>query len=88
MVRFVHLFILSVLIVWLSAAGCVGNNASKTDDSVIHSKANETGQNAGSTLKEPGLTAAEIQGIEADTSEIENMLDNSSTNEEIVIEEF
>lgn len=88
MVRFVRLFILSVLIVWLFVAGCIGNNTSKTEDSVIHSKAIETGENAGGSLKEPGLTAAEIQGIEADTSEIENTLENSSIKEEIVIEEF
>lgn len=47
MVRFVHLFILSVLIIWLSGAGCVGNNASKTENSGIHSKAIETGESAG-----------------------------------------
>lgn len=88
MVRFVHLFILSVLIIWLSGAGCVGNNASKTENSGIHSKAIETGESAGDALKEPDLTEAEIQGIEADTSEIGNMLENSSIKEEIVIEEF
>jgi hypothetical protein len=88
MVRFVHVFILSVLMVWLFVAGCVGNNASKTEDSVMHSKSIETGKDSGSVLKEPGLTEAEIQGLEADTSEIENMLENSSNQEEIVIEEF
>jgi hypothetical protein len=88
MVRFVHLFILSVLMVWLSVAGCIGNNASKTEDSGIHSKAIETGESAGDTLKEPELTEAEVQGLEADTSEIENLLGNSSIQEEIIIEEF
>jgi len=88
MVRFVHLFILSVLIVWLSVAGCVGNNASEIEDSEIHSKAIETGEDSGSALKESGLTEAEIQRLEANTSEIENMLENSSIQEEIVIEEF
>jgi hypothetical protein len=88
MVRFVHLFILSVLMVWLSGAGCVGNDASKTEDSVIHSKAIETGGDTGSALEEPRLTEAEIQGLEADTSELDNMLENSSLQEEIVIEEL
>jgi hypothetical protein len=88
MVRFVHLLILSVLIIWLSIAGCVGNDASKTEDSEIHSKANETEKDAGDALKEPRVTKADIEGLEADTSEIDNMLENSSLQEEIVIEEL
>jgi len=83
MVRFVDLFILSVLMIWLSVAGCVGNDVSNTADSGIHSKAIETGKDAEDALKEPRLTEAEIQGLEADTSELENMLENSSLQEEM-----
>lgn len=85
MVRFVHLFILSVLIIWLSGAGCVGNNTSEIG---INSKAIDTGEDAGNTLEEPGLTEEEIQTFEADISELENMLENANLSEEIVIEEL
>ena len=81
MVRFVHLFILSILIVWVSGTGCVG-----TSETGIGS--NETGEDAGNTLEEPGLTEAEIQGFEADISGLENLLENTSLKEEIVIEEL
>lgn len=85
MVRFIHLFILSVLIIWLSGAGCIGNDTSETG---IDSKAIETGEDAGNTLEEPGLTEAEIQAFEVDISELENMLENANLSEEIVIEEL
>ena len=79
MVRFVHLFILSVLIVWVSGTGCVGTSEKGIDS-------NETEENAGNTLEETGLTEAEIQAFEVDTSELENILENASLQEEIVIE--
>ena len=85
MVRFVHLFIFSVLIIWLFGAGCVGNS---TSEKGIDSKAIDTGEDAGNTLEEPGLTEAEIQGFEANISELENILENASLQEEIVIEEL
>ena len=81
MVRFAHLFILSILIVWVSGAGCVGTSEKGIDS-------NETEENAGNTLEETGLTEAEIQGFEADISELDNILENASLKEEIVIEEL
>lgn len=86
MVKLIHLFVLSALIVWLAGSGCIGNNTSDVKEAGIAPDV------AGAEDEVPGdlgagLTSADVQEIDGDMAELENLLDNASVEEEIVLEE-
>jgi len=84
MVKFAHLLLLSVLVVWIAGSGCVGNDASeeKTAPNIA-----ELG-NGTPNDSEMVLTPAEIQDLDSDMVKLDNLLENASPEEEIVIEEL
>lgn len=85
MVKFAHLLVLSALLFWLAGSGCVGNDAS--EESEIAPNVTEAVQGSPED-SEMGLTQAEIQELDFDMVELENLLENASIEEEIVIEEI
>lgn len=85
MVKLAHLLVLSALIVWLAGSGCVGNDANVEEAGTAPNVAeaeNGVSDNSGS-----GLTQAEIQELDNDMDDLEELLQNASVEEEIVIEE-
>jgi len=84
MVKFAHLLVLSALIVWLAGSGCVGNDASEVEETAPNSEAGNGTLND----SEMGLTPAEIQELDSDMVKLENLLENATPEEEIVIEEL
>jgi hypothetical protein len=88
MVKFVHLLVLSALIVWLAGSGCVGNNTSEIEKSGVNSNAVEAGNGAPANDMEMELSQADMQELDSDMADLEDLLDNASLDEDIVIEEL
>ena len=87
MVKFAHLLVISVLIVWLAGSGCIGNDTSKVKEAGKVSNDAEVGNNVPAEDLEVGLTQAELNEVNCDMAGLENLLEDSSPGEEIVIEE-
>lgn len=85
MVKFTYIFVLSILIFWLAGSGCVGNDTSEVGEAGIVPNIPGMEEN---TSAEQGLTEVEIQEYEENITEIENLLENTSLEEEIVIEDL
>lgn len=85
MVKFRYMLVLSILFFWLAGSGCVGNNTSNLEESGMIPAIPGTEENASA---EQNLTEEEIQEFEKNVSEIEDLLSNSSLDDEIVIEEL
>lgn len=83
MVKFAHLLVLSVLIIWIAGSGCVGNESSDVEDGGVTQNVAEA-ENADNS----GLTSAEIQELDTDMAELESLLSNASLGEEIELEEL
>lgn len=88
MVKFVHLLVLSTLIIWLAGAGCVGNSTSEIEKSGVNSNAVEAGNGAQTTDMEMELTQVDIQDVDNDMADLEDLLKEASPEEEIEIEEL
>ncbi|AKB79056.1 hypothetical protein MSHOH_2573 [Methanosarcina horonobensis HB-1 = JCM 15518] len=84
MVEFRYLFVLSILFFWLAGSGCVGNDASDMEEGIT---TDIPGTEENTSAKQ-SLTEAEIQEFEGNILELEDLLSNSSLDEEIVIEEL
>jgi len=87
MVKFAHLLVLSALVVWLAGSGCVGNDTSKVEESGVNPNFAEAGDGAPSENLETGLTQAEIKELDSDMADLDDLLENASLDEDIVIEE-
>jgi len=85
MVKFRYLFVLSILFFWLAGSGCVGNDTSNSENTDIGEGISETDE---STSAEPALTEEEIQELEKNISDLEDLLSNSTIEEEIVVEQL
>ncbi|WP_440944999.1 hypothetical protein ACSAZL_12625 [Methanosarcina sp. T3] len=85
MVKFRYLFVLSILFFWLAGSGCVGNDTSNTEEAGIVPGISGTDEN---TSAEQVLTEEEMQEFEKSISELEDLLSNSSLEDEIVVEEL
>ncbi|QCR17014.1 hypothetical protein [Methanosarcina mazei] len=85
MAKLTHLLLLLALIVWLAGSGCVGNSESDMDDERINPDAGA--ENGISDYSEIELTQAEIQEIDNDMIELQQLLENASIEDEIVLEE-
>lgn len=82
MVKFTHIFVMSILIFWLAVSGCVGedNNAEETG------VPEESGTNSSENASAEQFTEADVHEFEQNVTDLEDLLENSS--EEIVIEEL
>lgn len=80
MVKFTHIFVISILIFWLAVSGCVGddNNAEEAQEA--------PGTNGSQNASAEKLTEADLHDFESNVTDLEDLLDNSS--EEIVIEKL
>ncbi|KKG10714.1 hypothetical protein EO95_00040 [Methanosarcina sp. 1.H.T.1A.1] len=85
MVKFIHVLMLSILIFWLAGSGCIGNDTSKAEEAGIAPNIPGAEEN---TSAEQELTEAEIQEFEENITELENLLENSSLEDEIDIEDL
>ena len=88
MVKFVHLLVLSALTIWLAGSGCIGNNTSEVEESMVGPDAAEAANGASAEDMEMGLSQAEIQDLDSDMAKLEDLLANASIEEEILIEEL
>jgi len=86
MVKFAHLLVLSVLIVWLAGSCCVGDNTSEVKESKANPEIAEIQNGAPTEDLEMGLTQAEIQELDSEMKNLEDLLKNASPEEEIIIE--
>jgi hypothetical protein len=88
MVKFAHLLVLSILIVWLAGSGCIGNDTSKTKEAGTGSNNAEVGNSSASIEDlEASLTQAELKELDSDMEDLEDLLENSSLGEDIIIED-
>lgn len=88
MVKFVHLLVLSALIIWLAASGCVGNSTSEVEKTGVNSNAVGAGNAVPTTEMEMELTQADIQEVDSNMEDLEDLLKEASPEEDIEIEEL
>ncbi|HII79497.1 MAG TPA: hypothetical protein HA261_03650 [Methanosarcina sp.] len=81
MVKFTHLFVMSILVFWLAVSGCVGNETDAKEEGPASNASVNTSANK-------GLTEADVQEFDENVTDLEDLLKNSSLEEEIDIEEF
>jgi hypothetical protein len=87
MAKLAHLLVLLALLVWLAGSGCIGNNTSDVDEAGIDPNA-AGAENGIPDNSEMQLTQTEIQEIDNDMIELQEMLENASIEDEIVLEEL
>ena len=87
MVKFTHLLVLSVLIIWLAGSGCIGNDASKGKEAITSSKEADIGNSVQTDDLGVGLTQAELKELDTDMKDLESLLEDSSLEEDIDIQE-
>ncbi|WP_054864326.1 hypothetical protein [Methanosarcina barkeri] len=78
MVKFVHLLVLSALIIWLAASGCVGNSTSEIEKTGVNSNAVGAGNAVPTTEMEMELTQADIQEVDSNMEDLEDLLKEAS----------
>jgi hypothetical protein len=88
MVKFTHLLVLSVFIVWLAGSGCVGDSTLKVKDSGVNPDVAGMQNGAPTEDLEIGLTQTGMQELDSEMTNIEELLNNANTEEEIEIEEM
>jgi PBP1b-binding outer membrane lipoprotein LpoB len=86
MVKFSHLLLLSVLIIWLIGSGCVGKDAAEVNKSETQGNLEAKAQPTENL--ETGLTQTEIQELDSDMADLEYLLENASLQDDIQIEEL
>jgi hypothetical protein len=91
MVKLAHLLVLSSLIIWLAVSGCIGNDTSKvkkagvdSNYTVVRNSDVSNGSPAGDL--EVGLTQTELKELDSDMADLQDLLENSSIGEDIVVE--
>lgn len=82
MVKFTHIFVMSILIFWLAVSGCVGDDNNAEETGVPETP----GTNGSGNASAEQLTEADLHDFESNVTDLEELLDNSS--EEIVIEKL
>lgn len=87
MVKFTHLLVISVLIVWIAGSGCIGNDTSKVKDAGKDSSDADVGNSLPAEDLGVGLTQAELNEVNCNMAGLENLLEDSSPGEEIVVQE-
>jgi hypothetical protein len=85
MVKFTYVLVLSILVFWLAGSGCVGNDTSKAGEAGLAPNIPGEEENASA---EQELTESEIQEFEQNITDLENLLENSSLEDEIIIEDL
>lgn len=98
MVKYTHLFLLSGLIIWLAVSGCIGNDTSNEKEagtisnytetkisSTLNNSLNDTSNGVSAEELEVGLTQAEIRELDADMSDLQNLLEKSDAEEGTLI---
>jgi hypothetical protein len=99
MVKSAHLLVLSSLIIWLAVSGCIGNDTSNIKEAgngsnytEVRSSDAPNGSLNGSLNGAPaedmdvGLTQAELKELDSDMADLQDLLENSSIGEDIVVE--
>ena len=87
MVKFTHLLVVSVLIVWIAGSGCIGNDKSKVKEAGKDSNDADVGNNVPAEDLGVGFTQAELDEVNSNMAGLENLLEDSSPGEEIVVQE-
>lgn len=79
MVKSTHVFVMSILILWLAASGCAGSDTDEREAGPALNASENTSANQ-------MLTEEDVQEFDKNATDLENLLENST--EEIVIEEL
>jgi hypothetical protein len=88
MVKFAHLLVLLALIACLAGSGCVGDSTSEVKESKANPDVAEMQNGEPAEDLEMGFTQAEIQEFDSEMTGLEDLLENASPGEDIVIEEL
>jgi hypothetical protein len=91
MVKLAHLLVLSSLIILLAVSGCIGNDTSKVKEAGTGSnytgvRNNSEPHSSPTEDLEVGLSQAELKELDSDMEDLQDVLENSSIGEDIVIE--
>jgi hypothetical protein len=93
MIKLTRLFVLSVFIFWIVVSGCIGGNAPEEKEagkgSTNISPKGEDAVNISSSGgdMEVGLSQVELKELDSDMADLEDLLENSSLGEDLVIED-
>ncbi|MDI9395722.1 MAG: hypothetical protein QM426_10075 [Euryarchaeota archaeon] len=87
MVKFTHFIVMSFLVFWLAVSGCVGNDTDEKDEGPA-SNSTESSNSSVNNSANKGLTEADVKEFDENIAGLEDLLVNSSLEEEIDIEEL
>ena len=82
MVKLAHLLVLSILVVWITGSGCIGNSSSDVENGGVAQNVAGAGNADDSNM----VTPDDIQELDADMAELQSLLEDASLEEEIKIE--
>jgi hypothetical protein len=85
MAKLTHLLVLSVLILWLAVSGCVGNSTDKEKAGTAPDVSEIDGVPENS---ENGLTQADIQELDNDMADLQSLLENTTPEDKITLDEI
>jgi hypothetical protein len=86
-VKLAHLLMLSTLIVWIAGSGCIGNDKSKVEDKALSPKGAEEGNGTSAKNLDVDLSQAELKKLDSDMADLQNLLENASLNDNIVLKD-
>ena len=87
MVKLAHLLMLSTLIVWIAGSGCIGDDKSKVEDKALSPKGAEEGNGTSAENLDVDLSQAELKRLDSDMADLQNLLENASLNDNIVLKD-
>jgi hypothetical protein len=86
-VKLAHLLMLSTLIVWIAGSGCIGDDKSKVEDKALSPKGAEEGNGTSAENLDVDLSQAELKKLDSDMADLQNLLENASLNDNIVLKD-
>lgn len=87
MVKLAHLLMLSTLIVWIAGSGCIGDDKSKVEDKALSPKGAEEGNGTSAENLDVDLSQAKLKKLDSDMADLQNLLENASLNDNIVLKD-
>ena len=85
MVKLAHLLMLSALVVWIAGSGCIGNDKSKVENTALGPKGAEVKNETSAENLDVDLSQAELKELDSDMADLQNLLENASLDDNIVL---
>ena len=85
MVKLAHLLMVSTLIVWIVGSGCIGNDKSKVENTALDPKGAEVRNETSAENLDMDLSQAELKELDSDMADLQNLLENASFDDNIVL---